>query len=268
MRRFLNVLLRTLIALCAAGVTNAQAWSAEGHRLIAELGAAQLTPAAAAEANRLMGLEPGATMASVSTWADEKRAGVMARLHYVNLPEGDCSYSQPRDCPDGRCVVEAIAAKVAILKSTAPDAERLAALKWVIHLVGDVHQPLHAGLVSDKGGNLHQVRAFGRGANVHAVWDKELIRRRAGGLSQLLHDAFTAPVKSSKPVDAAQWASESCTIRSASGFYPNGRVVGPGYAAQWDGTLVAQLAAAGQRLAAVLNDALDRRRGEQPASVN
>lgn len=258
--RFLLTALRPLLfALCVTGTANVHAWGADGHRLIAELAQMQLTPEAAAEVNRLLGLEPRATMVSVSNWADEKRSGATAPLHYVNLPEGDCSYSRERDCQDGRCVVEAITAKLAVLRSTAPDAERLAAVKWVIHLVGDVHQPLHVGLASDKGGNLYQVRAFGRGSNLHAVWDGELIRRRAGGLSRLLQDATTASPSSSRTADPARWASESCAVRTAAGFYPEGRVAGPAYAEQWDDELVAQLALAGRRLADVLNGALKPR---------
>lgn len=104
MRRFTNALPLMVLALCTAGVTSARAWGADGHRLIAELAQMQLKPAAAAEVDRLLSQEPGATMASVATWADERRSSAAARLHYVNLPEGDCNYSRQRDCPDGRCV--------------------------------------------------------------------------------------------------------------------------------------------------------------------
>jgi nuclease S1 len=226
MRRLMTVLRSLIVAFCAAGLSSAHAWGAEGHRLIAEMAQMQLTPAAAAEVDRLLSHEPGATIVSVSTWADEKRSGATASLHYVNLPEGDCNYRRHRDCTDGRCVVEAITAKLAILRSTAPDAERLSALKWVVHLVGDVHQPLHVGLASDKGGNLFQLRAFGRGSNLHAVWDGELIRRRVGGLNSLLQDASHANPIGSRTADPAQWARGSCIVRSTAGFYPDGRTVG------------------------------------------
>lgn len=124
-------------------------------------------------------------MASVSTWADEVRSRETAAWHYVNPPDGSCSYEPARDCPGGNCVVEAINGQVAILKSRASDAERLVALKWVVHLVGDVHQPLHAGFKGDKGGNRYQVQAFGRGMNLHSLWDGGLIRNRVGGTDAL-----------------------------------------------------------------------------------
>ncbi|WP_457356248.1 S1/P1 nuclease [Roseateles sp. P5_D6] len=246
-----------LSTLCALGPTNAHAWGADGHRLIAELAAAQLTPVARAEIDRLLSLEPGATLVSVSTWADETRSGATAPLHYVNPPEGDCNYSRQRDCPDGRCVVEAITAKVAILKSNAPDAERLVALKYVVHLVGDIHQPLHVGLPRDKGGNLFQVRAFGRGTNLHAVWDGDLIRHRAGGLSQLLRDVNALEQRTaSSPAEPARWAAESCRLSRTASFYPEDRSIGMAYQVRWDDSLVVQFALAGRRLAGTLNEAM------------
>lgn len=246
--RFLSLIIGLLVSPAVL------AWSADGHRLIAELAQAQLSPAARQQVDQLLSLEPGATMVSVSTWADERRSPATSRLHFVNMPEGECTYSQQRDCSDRRCVVEAINTKVAILKSDAPDAERLAALKWVIHLVGDIHQPLHVGLANDKGGNLFQLRAFGRGSNLHAVWDGELIRRRAGGLSRLLQDAIHAQQAASVPADPAAWASGSCKKRVEAGFYPPGRAVEAAYAAKWDATLVTELRLAGRRLAETLND--------------
>jgi hypothetical protein len=234
----------------------AMAWGAGGHRLIAELAEAQLSPAARDHVDHLLSLEPGATMASVSTWADEKRSPATARLHFVNLPEGECTYQRQRDCPDGRCVVEAIRLKVDILKSRAPDAERLAALKWVIHLVGDVHQPLHAGLANDKGGNLFQVRAFGRGTNLHAVWDGELLRRRSAGLYVLQQDASRARQAVALAAAPEQWVRDSCRTRSETEFYPTNRTVDVAYAARWDRVLLMHLAGAGQALAETLNGAL------------
>lgn len=231
------------------------AWGVEGHRLVAELAQQQLTPAAAAEVDRLLLAEPGATLVSVSTWADEQRSRGTAPLHYVNLPEGDCQYSRSRDCPDGRCVVEGINAQIAVLKSTAPDARRLEALKWVVHLVADLHQPLHVGLAADKGGNLYQVRAFGRGSNLHAIWDTELIRRRSGGLRGLL-GVLATPTVDASPGDPARWANESCEIRRSAGFYPDDRAVGDPYAERWEATLASRLGKAGRRLADLLNGAL------------
>jgi len=184
-----------------------------------------------------------------------------APLHYVNPPIADCNYIRDRDCEGGRCVIETIDRQVDILKSRTSDAARLVALKYVVHFIADVHQPLHVGLSSDKGGNQFQVRAFGHGTNLHGVWDRELIVRRPGGLSQLLNDAAALrQAGSSRPADPVKWARESCVISRSSGFYPEDRRIGDAYVVRWDSTLVTQLSLAGRRLAETLNDALGSQR--------
>ncbi len=238
---------------------DALAWGADAHRLIAELAERQLEPSARAEADRLLSQQPGATLVSVATWADEVRRAPTAPLHYVNLPDNDCNYDRRRDCKNGNCVVEAINEHVAVLKSKASDAQRLVALKYVIHLVGDIHQPLHVGLAADKGGNLFQVRAFGRGTNLHAVWDSELIRRRPGGLSQLREDLSAIRLASgSRPLDSVAWARYSCAVSRSAHFYPLDRTIDAAYQARWDSVLLNHLTLAGQRLAQTLNEALGK----------
>ena len=199
--------------------------------------------------------EPGATLSSIATWADEIRSRETASWHYVNLPPGNCSYERARDCDDGQCAVEALTAQVEVLKSKTSDEQRLTALKWVVHLVGDVHQPLHAGFKGDKGGNLYQVQAFGRGTNLHSLWDGALIRNRAGGLDALRAAAAPPGIAAAAAPQAGPWAEESCKIVETPGFYP-GRFIDQAYVDQWDPVLVGRLKAAAQRLAATLNSAL------------
>lgn len=232
------------------------AWGADGHRLVAELAEAQLTPEVRAEVNRLLAGVPGATLASVSTWADEVRSPTTAAWHYVNPRAGDCSYVRARDCPDGRCSIEAVNRQFEVLRSSRSDDERVKALKWVVHLVADLHQPLHAGFRSDKGGNSVQLQAFGRGTNLHAVWDGGLLRHRREGFEELMQRAKASGPARRESLDAAAWASESCRIVVSPGFYPEKRTVGLEYAQQWDATLLERLGSAGHRLAAALNSAL------------
>lgn len=114
----------------------------------------RLSPAARAQVERLLALEPEATLASISTWADEVRSPTTAAWHYVNFPrDADCHYDTNRMCIQGNCVVGAIERQLAVLPSDAPDEKRLLALKYVVHFIGDVHQPLHAGFADDRGGN-------------------------------------------------------------------------------------------------------------------
>ena len=228
----------------------ALAWGTEGHQVIAIMAEARLTPIARIEVNRLLALEPGATLASISTWADEHRSPQTAAWHYVNFPRGDCTFDSERDCPDGSCVVAAIDRQAKILGSTAPDEQRLKALKYLVHLVGDVHQPLHAGYLDDKGGNTYQLQAFMRGSNLHAVWDTGLIR----SLNEDA-DAMAARLAGNGPTSswtAAQAAEESCRIVATSGFYP-GRLVDGKYVEAFTPTMEGRLRVAGERLADMLN---------------
>ena len=103
-------ILVTCLLTCAALLPlNAHAWGSEAHRLIAEVAETQLTAAAKAEVSRLLALEPGSTLASISTWADEHRSPATAALHYVNLPrDGRCRYEPEQSCVKGACVVGAI----------------------------------------------------------------------------------------------------------------------------------------------------------------
>jgi len=109
---------------------NASAWGSEGHRLIAEIAETQLTAAAKAEVDRLLALEPGSTLTSISTWADETRSRSTSAWHFVNFPRvAGCHYEVERSCLARSCVVGAIGRQVAVLTSDAPDEERLRALK-------------------------------------------------------------------------------------------------------------------------------------------
>jgi nuclease S1 len=260
----LNRLARTLAASAAmsasifmslATVSVAHAWGTEGHQVVALIAQSQLTPKAKAEVGRLLAQEPGETLASVSTWADEHRNPSTASWHYVNFPRGDCVYDEQRDCPDGYCVVGAIKRQLQVLASNAPDDKRLTALKYVVHFVADVHQPLHAGFMDDRGGNKYQLQAFMRGSNLHAVWDSGLIKNLSDDAesmaTRLQGPRLAFPVTDLDPVTAAQ---ESCRIVSMPGFYPD-RLVGQYYIDRFTPVAERRLAIAGGRLAGVLNGA-------------
>lgn len=232
------------------------AWGADGHRLIAEYADARLSPAARVQVGRLLALEPGATLASVSTWADEVRSPTTAAWHYLNFPrDADCRYNGDRMCLQGNCVVGAIERQLAVLASEAPAERRLLALKYVVHFVGDVHQPLHAGFADDRGGNSYQLQAFGRGTNLHALWDSALLQQWPGGIAAL-KEAMEKVAVSTSSSDPRVWAETSCRVVAAAGFYPEQRTLEASYPAQWNEQLARQLGAAGQRLAEALNAVL------------
>ena len=248
----------------AAAPKEARAWGTQGHQLVANLAQAQLSVGARREVDRLLATEPGQTMASISTWADEHRNPATAAWHYLNFPRSSCTYSAERDCPDGQCVVAAIDRQTVILAATGPDASRLRALKYLVHLEADVHQPLHAGYGEDRGGNSYQLQAFMRGSNLHAVWDSGLIRAldqdtdvmtarllANGGRISSLAPATLSTTSST----AVQAAEESCRIVGLPGFYP-GRLVDLAYVLRFTPLMEQRLQQAGARLAALLNQAL------------
>ena len=244
----------TLAVLLIVG-ENAMAWGPRGHQVIANLAAAQLTPKARAAVDRILALEPGQTLASISTWADENREPATAAWHYVNFPKASCTYDPQRDCPDGNCVVAAIDRQMEILASAAPDEVKLPALKYLVHFVADVHQPLHAGYAEDRGGNSYQVQAFGAGSNLHAVWDLGLIfnlNMTAEKWSAKLRPA--TPPAQSLDLNASHAAEESCKVVNMSGFYP-GRTVGREYLERFTPVLEQRIVLAGARLAGLLNQA-------------
>lgn len=225
--------------------------------MIAALAEQQLTPAAKAQVQRLLDLEPGATLPSIATWADEIRDRKTGSWHYVNFDDADCTYDAGRYCKGGNCVVDAITAQVNVLRSAVPDQERLTALKFVVHLIADVHQPLHAGFGADKGGNLFQVQAFGKGGNLHSLWDTALIMNGPGGLPQLREQLAASIKGTTEPLEPKPlaWAVESCKIAAQPGFYPESPIVGEPYREAQEATIRARLAAAVQRLSGVLNSA-------------
>ena len=255
----LRFLYCTVLALWLAAALlsgKAQAWGPVGHQTVAMAARAQLTPEALSRLQELIALEPGTTLAEIATWADEHRSPETAPWHYVNFPVGDCSYRPARDCLDGQCIVAVLDAQLQILSSPAPPPERLQALKWVVHLVADLHQPLHAGMLEDRGGNRYQLQFLLRWSNLHTLWDSGLIHHMgedAPTLAARLARQFWPSAPGSLSVRAA--AEESCRIARQPGLYPPGRV-GQEYISTYTPIVEQRLWLASVRLAALLNRAL------------
>jgi hypothetical protein len=229
-----------LLLVLAAPVA---AWSALGHKLVGALAQRHLTPAAQAEVARLLAGEPDPTLAGVATWADALRDNEPGRFkatsawHYVKFADSSCQAATVA-CADGQCVIGAIQAQQAILADRSqPDSARRDALKFLVHFVGDAHQPLHAGWRDDKGGNTYQVslatqlepEAYAKkhyadgvmGTNLHSVWDYYVLGEARLGLDEYAEKLDRKPWPPRKDVGApADWAAESCRLSDAPGFYP------------------------------------------------
>lgn len=262
----LSILL--LVGLLALFPAPASAWSRDGHRIVGHLAAAEMSPQARAEVARLLAGEPDRTLAGISDWADTLRENDAVRgrasapWHYINFASRSCRFDPPRDCRNGDCVVGAINRNFLVLSDhKRPSAERRDALKFLVHFVADVHQPLHASPRADKGGNDFQVNLDGRGSNLHRIWDRNLIERRG-----LAPHAYASALRRKPPLPhdptlasttpAVDWALESCRIVDQSGLYPRKRVIDDAYLDAHRATAERRLREAGSRLAALLNHAL------------
>jgi nuclease S1 len=264
MNRILFFLLTAALLLPAP----AYAWGALGHRLVARLAYGQLTPQARAQIAELLSGEAEPSLAGIANWADDLRdndPGLgkrTARWHYVNIGSHDCAYAVERDCRKGDCVVEAIRRQSAILADRSkPRSERLQALKFVVHFVGDVHQPLHASNTSDRGGNDFQINYRGQGSNLHSLWDSGLLK--SAGLDEDAYlrrlQALPAPPDSTgsfSPDASVQWAEQSCKAVTRPGFYPARAKLDDGYYARYRPVAEQRLREGGAHLAQLLNATL------------
>jgi len=274
--------LGTLIALasllCVIS-SNAGAWGRAGHAAVAELAAANLSPAAAAQVEALLvddldasGRPSGRkTLAAVASWADEIRdeavktdpkafKGWHVRRNLV-CEEGLGA------CRDGRCVDELILHYTAVLKDRSQDVRtRNEALKWVVHLVGDLHQPLHSGVNANGGGA--KVRIEGvelkPGTTFHNVWDSELARAALKGWKSQARLIDAGPLPAQAPT---QWMIETKALalrevyQPLAGFNCGGPIAEPivldgAYQENSRAVIRAQVERAGLRLAQWLNQSL------------
>jgi len=254
--------MRVLIAvfLLMLAPAKAFAWGATGHRVTGALAQPLLSPKAKAEIEKILGTE---TLAEASTWADEMRSSpepfwqsTASPYHYVTVPPGK-TYADVGAPPEGDSVV-ALTKFAATLKDKAASREDKAlALRFAVHIIGDLHQPLHVGNGSDKGGNEVQVTFFGQPTNLHAVWDSGLIDKRE--LSYTEFAAFLqrrigpADVTAWSTPDPLVWIAESGALRD--GVYPaNGQAaLSWKYAFQHRQTIDTRLMQGGVRIAAWLN---------------
>ncbi len=268
-----NRLSSTFIAALAMALSPpaAHAWSGYGHRLIARLAEAELSPQARAEVARLLGADDDrrrdkGMLGDIADWADDLRdnhpelSRATSRWHYINLGEDRCRYVPRKHCPNGNCVIAAIETQRGILADPKQsDAARARALKFLVHFVGDAHQPLHAGYGRDKGGNTFQIQLNGQGSNLHTLWDREVVASAKLSEDRYLQRLQQMPLPRAARVgigDPTAWAQASCRIVLRDGFYPSRSKIEPAYFAQWRPTADAQLRIAGHRLAALLNSTL------------
>ena len=256
--RFAVVMIAMAATLAAS--SPAWGWGRLGHRAAARLAEERLTPKALAAVRDL--LEPGETLADASTWADEIRRDrrETAPWHYVNVPITEDHYD-PKYCPPEGCVISAIKDQHAILKDpSAPKEKRREALRYLVHFVEDMHQPVHVGHRDDKGGNDLQVQFFDRGSNLHRVWDSGVIEHHDKDESAWVKEieALATPENAAlwDKGEVEDWADESLLYARAAyldGNLKSGAKLDQAYEDLALPIARKRLAQAGVRIAAMLN---------------
>jgi len=288
-----------LLALSAWSI-DAFAWSKRAHAMVGDIATRFLTPEATREVAVLLRDDLGAdekpsgaaTLGQVASWPDELRASANDRgtynYHFDDIPICGGPHAiddRERYCKDGQCGTAWFDRQLAILEDRSqPKRLRNEALKWIVHLVGDLHQPLHASDHDDKGGNDVKVTYLGRRSdppvdgreqrpyNLHSAWDRLIPYDefdRVGGDAAFLADLPIEQTRKDWSVgDIRAWTAESYVL-ARDFLYPNlattftcdrpitGLVpLDADYVRPASVIAAMQIRKAGVRLAKVLNDAL------------
>lgn len=207
MKKLFNVFLITLLLTLVS-------WGFKGHRAVATIAQKHLTSNTAYVVSAYL---KGESMADVATWADENRNNTTAPWHFLNLPLGltheqFVKYVSESD----NNVYSAILKTEASLKDKSLTSDQKnEALKYLIHLVGDAHQPMHISRKEDKGGNMIQVRFGNKGTNLHSLWDSKLIDHEDmsdANIARTYDVATTAQIKQWQSDSPMEWIWESYQI--------------------------------------------------------
>jgi len=255
-----------LIFLILASFTQVKAsnkpfWGQTGHRTIGEIATHYLKPKTKRKIEALLN---GQSLALVSTFADDiksdKRYNKFYSWHYVNMPFNE-DYQQSVKNPKGDLVTGIETCEAVIKDPNSTKEDKVFYLKMLVHLIGDMHQPMHVGRKEDKGGNMIQLQWFGQGTNLHAVWDSKMINHFNMTYTELANNTAEISkeqVKFLQQGTIVDWINE--THKLAIETY-NSVKVGENlrYRYMYDnfGLVRSQLQKGGIRLAKVLNDLFD-----------
>lgn len=256
---FKKIILAVLLIYAPA---QTMAWGLLGHRIIGEIAGTYLTGKTSREIKKILGNE---SLAMASNWADfiksEPAYNYLGSWHYINLPAG-LEQSRLEQILKTDTTVNAYTQILFLSselknKSLSPD-KKLMYLRLLIHIVGDLHQPMHTGRLEDLGGNRIQVNWFGQPANLHQVWDSDLIdsqRLSYTEYAKAINSIDKAPLLQLLNEDPSRWVMDSYVIseRIYSGVKQDDKL---SYRYIYDYISVAeqQLLKGGIHLAALLND--------------
>ena len=204
----------------------ALAWGKTGHRVVAAIADTQLSGLARAHVEQILG--PGETLDEAANWPDEMRSApgtfwqkTATPWHYVTL-NGIIYDHAP---PEGDALEALNRFSKTLQDPNASLADKQTALRFVVHIVGDLHQPLHNGKCCDRGGNDVKVTWFGKPTNLHAAWDSQLVDEEQLSFTELAAklERHISPEDVMKwwDINPRDWISESAEIRDT--LYPTAR---------------------------------------------
>jgi len=234
----------------------ASSWGLTGHRVVGQIAEDYLSKKARKAVKKILGTE---TLADVANWMDfiksESSYNYMGSWHYVTIADGE-TY-ETSDKAKGGDIIWAINKFIGELKSdTTSLSQQQFALKSLVHLVGDIHQPLHVGNGTDRGGNSFKVKYFRRDSNLHRVWDSEIIDGQNLSYSEWvkrINHAEKTQIEEWQDGTINDWALESMAMRES--VYAIGEKKNLSYRYNYDhiDQVELRLLQAGVRLAGVLN---------------
>ncbi len=258
---------------------NAQAWGWDGHRLVCAMAQAKLTPEARIMVDKLLvegkALKGGqVSFAESCLWPDDVKysnhKGTYEQ-HFINVPDEALTVDLLRDCAALNCIATGIQKALTYLSRPAGSgrekARRAAALRFLGHFLGDLHQPLHIGNASDWGGNKITVLWQGKETNLHALWDYGMLESMGIKYPDSL-DFLLSVEKTREHKHIIDWFNESLSLGRTNAYsnaqgniIASGDSLGSDYLERNKPVLIARLVLASERLATILNEIAA---GEQP----
>jgi hypothetical protein len=244
-------------------------WGYDAHRLICDIAWREMNPAARTAVQRILATDrPPERFSESCIWADEVRNDTAyaryVTAHYMNVPSGREGVDPAVDCAETYCVIEAIRDLTAsVADRSLPAAGRRDALRFLVHLVADLHQPMHVGRPEDRGGNDVPLRFFDEPTNLHTLWDAGLVQRALLDPwdGRRLHESIAPAERAAwDDLDPVTWANESYRIveREAYRGVEPGAPLGNVYADRNAATVELRIVQAGYRLGRLLNQLLGR----------
>ncbi|RFZ91277.1 hypothetical protein D0C36_20305 [Mucilaginibacter conchicola] len=259
-----------LYAVVLSGALALISWGFKGHRAIAAIAQKHLTSNTAYVVSAYLN---GQAMPDVATWADENRNPKTAGWHYLNLPLGLSheAFVSAVSQSDNNVYTAIFKTETSLKDKNLPAEAKNEALKYLIHLVGDAHQPMHVSRKEDKGGNTIQLRFDNKGTNLHNLWDSKLIDHE--GLSEQdiakNYDVATpAQIRQWQADSPVEWLWESYQISSELyGSAKAGQAIDEAYYQKYIATVHKRIDQAGIRLAGELNKLFNSAAPPQPGAA-